>query len=173
MSSTPILSMIVAKSKNNVIGRDGDLPWRLSGDLQHFKRTTLGKPILMGRVTWESLGRALPGRPNFVLTRDRHYKAEGAEVFTKLPDMIGRGFELAGSHGGGEVIIIGGAQLYEACLPHVDRLYITEVEANIQGDAYFPQILPESWRRVSKKQFPQSAKDEYPYSINIYERTGR
>jgi len=121
----PRLSLIVAKSRNNVIGIDGDLPWRLSSDLKFFKETTLGKPVLMGRVTWESLPFPLPGRPNLVLTRNPEFMAPKAEVFTDINAMIGRGYELAGEHNVDEVMLIGGAKLYARLLGFCDRLYIT------------------------------------------------
>ena len=121
MITYPKLSLIVARSRNGVIGVDGDLPWRLPSDLKFFKKTTLGKPVLMGRVTWESLPFPLPGRPNLVLTRNADYVAERAEVFTDLYDMVGRGFELAGQVGATEVMLIGGAKLYTTLLPFCDR----------------------------------------------------
>jgi len=130
-----VLGVIVAKSRNGVIGVDGDLPWRLSSDLKFFKATTLGKPVLMGRVTWESLPFPLPGRPNLVLTRNTDYKAPKAELFHDVHDMIGRGYELAGQMGADEIMLIGGAKLYASLMKYCDRMYITEVDAMIEGDA--------------------------------------
>ena len=173
MSLHPKLSLIVAKSRNNVIGVDGDLPWKLSSDLQFFKKTTLGKPVLMGRVTWESLPFPLPGRPNLVLTRNAAYKAPKAEVFTDLNDMIGRGFELAGLTGADEVMLIGGAQLYARLLPLCDRLYITEVDAVIDGDAHFPVISAFDWTLSEAISVLQGEKDDYPFEIKIYDRKVR
>ncbi|MDG1141625.1 MAG: dihydrofolate reductase, partial [Hellea sp.] len=112
MLSNPKLSLIVAKSLNRVIGLNGNLPWRLSSDLKFFKSTTLGKPVLMGRVTWESLPFPLPGRPNLVLTNNKNYLAEGAEIFNSADEMIARGYELAGQMNVDEVMLIGGAKLY-------------------------------------------------------------
>ncbi len=166
----PKLSIIVAKSRNNVIGRDGDLPWRLSSDLKHFKRVTLGKPCLMGRVTWESLPFALPGRPNLVLTRDEGYAAKQAEIFHDMMDMIGRGFELAGQMNVDEVILMGGAQLYARLLPFCDKLYISDVDAVIDGDAHFPVISAFDWQLIREEMAPKSEKDDYPFTIREYLR---
>ena len=133
MSTNPKLCAIVSMDRNNVIGRDGDLPWRLPSDLKHFKNVTLGKPCLMGRKTWESLPFPLPGRPNLVLTRNKTYAAKGALVFSDLNAMIGEGYELAGASGGDEIMLIGGAQLYKILLPLCDRLYVTRVDAEVDG----------------------------------------
>ena len=174
MSIHPHLSLIVAKSRNGVIGQGGKLPWHLSSDLQFFKRTTLGKPVLMGRVTWDSLmnslGRALPGRPNLVLTRDRGFFAKDAQIHHDLRSMIGKGYELAGASGVNEIMIIGGAQLYAAAMPHVTRMYITEVDTMIEGDAHFPAIAAADWALKSETPHPQTKNDDYPFSVKIFER---
>lgn len=170
MSANPKLSLIVAKSRNGVIGVDGDLPWRLSSDLKFFKRTTLGKPVLMGRVTWESLPFALPGRPNLVLTRDKTYKAPKAEIFHDMHAMIGRGYELAGETGADEVMLIGGAKLYAALMRYCDRMYITEVDAMIEGDAHFPAIRADHWNLVKETPFEQTDGDDHPFTVKLYER---
>jgi len=166
----PKLSIVVAKSRNHVIGRDGDLPWRLSSDLKHFKRVTLGKPCLMGRVTWESLPFPLPGRPNLVLTRDKAYAAKKAEVFHDMHAMIGRGFELAGEMNVDEIILMGGAQLYARLMPFCDKLYISDVDAVIDGDAHFPVISPFDWTMTHEELVPKSRKDDYPFTIREYLR---
>lgn len=168
--SYPKFSLIVAKSRNNVIGIDGDLPWRLSSDLKFFKAATLGKPVLMGRVTWESLPFALPGRPNLVLTRNKDYRAPKAEVHTDAMAMIGRGFELAGQTGADEVMLIGGARLYAQLMRFCERLYVTEVDAMIEGDAHFPAIPANEWREVSQTPYPKGEKDDYPFTVRVYER---
>ena len=170
MSILPKFSLIVAKSRNNVIGADGDLPWRLSSDLKFFKKTTIGKPVLMGRVTWESLPFPLPGRPNLVLTRDRYYTAKGAEVFRDPMDMIGRGYELAGSIGANEIMLIGGANLYTSLLKYCDRMYISHINVELSGDAYFPEFPAKDWHVVHQEQVLQSKSDQYSFEINIYER---
>lgn len=168
--SYPKLSLIVAKSRNNVIGRDGDLPWRLSSDLKFFKQITMGKPVMMGRVTWESLPFPLPGRPNLVLTRNADYHAPKAEVFTDAGEMIGRGFELAGKLVVDEVMLIGGAQLYARLMPFCDRLYVSDVDVIIDGDAHFPAISPYDWRIDSETYIPKGEKDDYAFTIRQYSR---
>ena len=170
MTTHPKLSLIVAKSRNNVIGIDGDLPWRLSSDLKFFKQVTLGKPVLMGRVTWESLPFPLPGRRNIVLTRNKAYQAPKAEVFTDVHAMIGRGYEVAGQTGAQEIMLIGGAKLYTSLIKYCDRMYITEVDAMIQGDAHFPAIRADHWRLTSETLHEQGPKDDYPFSVRIYDR---
>lgn len=170
MSTTPHLSLIVAKSLNGVIGVDGDLPWHLSSDLQYFKRTTLGKPVLMGRVTWEGLPFPLPGRPNLVLTRDRSYKAKGAEVFHDLESMIGCGYELAGATGVDEIMLIGGAKVYLEAQKYVTRMYITQVDVMIEGDAHFPAVQAADWALVSEIPHAKGPKDDYPFTVKVYER---
>src|SRR5690349_5756939 len=128
----PKLSLIVAMTPNRVIGRDGTLPWRLSADLQRFKRITMGHPIIMGRKTFESIGRVLPGRTTIVVSRRKDYSPTGALLAESLPAAI----DLAGTSD--EAFIVGGSEIYRAALPLVQRLYITMVQADIQGDTYFP-----------------------------------
>jgi len=170
MSTNPKLCAIVAMDRNNVIGREGDLPWRLPSDLKHFKRVTLGKPCLMGRKTWESLPFPLPGRPNLVLSRNEEYKAKGAEMFSDINAMVGQGFELAGASGVDEVMLIGGAQLYKTLLPRCDRLYVTRVDADVDGDAAFPEIDPNQWH-LSREDSPEkSPKDEFNFTIAVFDR---
>jgi len=170
MSTYPHFSLIVAKSRNGVIGVGGGLPWHLSSDLQFFKRTTLGRPVLMGRVTWESLPFPLPGRPNLVLSRDAHYKAKGAQVLHDLPDMIGRGYELAGASGADEIMLIGGAKLYADSLKYVNRMYITEVDVMIEGDAHFPAVQMLDWQLVSDTPHTKGPKDDHAFAVKVYER---
>ena len=135
------LSLIVARARNGVIGRDGGLPWRLSDDLALFKQATAGKPIIMGRATWESLPRKpLPGRQNIVLTRDWAYAALGARVYSSLTASIAAARAIAAKDGQDEVFIIGGESVYAKALPMADLLYITEVDAEIEGDARFPDF---------------------------------
>jgi len=166
----PRFSLIVAKSRNGVIGKDGAMPWHLSSDLQFFKRTTLGKPVLMGRVTWEGLPFPLPGRPNLVLSRNENYAAKGAEVHNDLHEMIGRGYELAGAGGGDEIILMGGAKLYALALKYVTRMYITEVDVMCEGDAHFPAIMASDWIQISETPYPNGPKDDYPFTVKVFER---
>ncbi|WP_017930792.1 dihydrofolate reductase [Robiginitomaculum antarcticum] len=170
MSTDPKFSLIVAKSRNGVIGLDGDLPWRLSGDLKMFKRVTLGKPVIMGRKTWESLPFPLPGRPNLVVSRDSDYVAKKAETFSLIHDAIGRGYELAGSSGADEVMLIGGAQLYAKLMKYCDRMYITEVDIMIEGDAHFPAVNEAQWRLSQHTDWMQGEDDDYRYRFLQYER---
>ncbi|MDC0879977.1 dihydrofolate reductase [Hellea sp.] len=170
MSSNPKLSLIVAKSLNGVIGLNGKLPWRLSSDLKFFKSTTLGKPVLMGRITWESLPFPLPGRPNLVLTNNKNYLAKGAEIFNSADKMMKRGYELARQMNVDEVMLIGGAKLYASHIKYCDRLYITEVDATIEGDVYFPKIDTNSWKLLSENKFPKNIKDDYPFKVKVFER---
>lgn len=143
------LSMIVAMSKNRVIGRDNQLPWHLPADLKHFKAVTMGKPIVMGRKTFESIGRPLPGRPNIVLTRDRAWTAKDVSVFSSMEDAL----QNLGDHA--EVMIIGGAQIYSALLSRADRLYLTEIDTLVDGgDAFFPDLDDAEWTEVSRETHP-------------------
>lgn len=162
--------MIVARSRNGVIGVNGDLPWRLSSDLKHFKSVTLGKPCLMGRVTWESLPFPLPGRPNLVLSRNVAYKAKGGEVHTDLMEMVGRGFELAGATGVDEIMVIGGAQIYARLLPFARRIYVSEVDAMIDGDAHFPALMATDWTIMAERLHEKGLKDDYDFKTLTYER---
>ena len=170
MSTNPKLCAIVAIDRNNVIGREGDLPWRLPSDLKHFKRVTLGKPCLMGRKTWESLPFPLPGRPNLVLTRNANYTAKGAQVFSDMHAMIGQGYELAGAAGVDELMLIGGAQLYETLLPRCDRLYVTRVDAEVDGDAVFPEIDLTEWHLTGEDAPQKGPKDEFSFQVAVFDR---
>ena len=173
--SIPILSLVVARGRNGVIGRDGDLPWRLRSDLQRFKAITIGKPCLMGRKTWESLPlRPLPGRLNLVLTRDQAYEAEGqargALVCGTLDEAIEIARETAEEDGVDEICVIGGTALFEAALPRARRLYITEVDAAPEGDAFFPAFDAEAWTEVSSETHPAGEKDDHAFTFRVLER---
>lgn len=157
------LILIVAYASNRVIGRDNALPWRLRGDLAHFKRTTLGHPIVMGRKTWESLGRPLPGRQNIVITRDPAYAAGGATVVHTLEEALAAAGDAA------QVFVIGGAQIYAAALDRADTLIATEVHADVPGDAWFPPLPPGQWRESSRE--PQPPEDGLGYDLVTYDRT--
>ncbi len=169
-SQFPILSLVVARAQNGVIGRNGDLPWRLPSDLKFFKATTMGKPVLMGRKTWESLPFPLPGRPNLVLTRDKNYQAETAEIFHNLKDMVGRGYELAGAMGVDEVMVIGGAQLYQTLMPYIGRQYITQVLADVEGDAMFAAPDETDWVLKDRKTGLKTEKDAFDFAVELWER---
>ena len=156
------LSLIVAYADNRVIGRDNALPWKLPGDLAHFKRSTLGHPIVMGRHTWESLGRPLPGRTNVVITRNPGYAAPGAVVVPTLDAA------LTACPPGPEVFVIGGAQIYALALPRADRILATEVHAHVDGDAWFPDLPAGQWRETER--LAQPAENGFTYDFVTYER---
>jgi dihydrofolate reductase len=159
-----ILTLVVAMSENRVIGRDGDLPWKLPGDLKHFKAITLGKPVIMGRKTWDSLYvKPLPGRRNIVVTRSDGLVAEGAETAESLAAAL----DLVG--GETEVMVIGGATLFEAALPKARRLHLTEVHAEIDGDTYFPDFDRTAWRVVGREDHPSDGPSP-AYSFLLLER---
>ena len=173
--SAPIVALVVARGRNGVIGRDGDLPWRLRSDLQRFKAVTVGKPCLMGRKTWESLPlRPLPGRLNIVLTRDQSYEADGmargALVCAGLDEAIEIARETAQDDGVDEICVIGGTAVFEAALPRARRLYITEVEASPEGDAVFPAFDPAAWIEVSSERHAAGDKDDHAFTFRILER---
>jgi dihydrofolate reductase len=162
-----MISIIVAASENGVIGAGGALPWRLSDDLRHFKAVTMGKPIVMGRKTWESIGRPLPGRRNIVVTRQTGFEAPGCDVVTSTEQAIA----VAGN--AEEVMIIGGSQVYALFLPVADRVYLTRVHAEVEGDAFFPALDGGTWRLVSDARHTADERNEFDYSFRLYERTGR
>ncbi len=153
-----------------MIGIDGGLPWHISSDLQFFKKTTLNKPVLMGRVTWEGLPFPLPGRPNLVLSRNENYMSPPAEIFNSIRELVGRGFEIAGETDVKEVMVTGGAGLYETLMPYCDRLYVTDVHVDLKGDAYFPEISPDAWKLSEEKFVVAGPKDDFDYTIRIYDR---
>ena len=159
-----ILTLVVAISKNRVIGRDGDLPWRLPNDLKHFKQVTMGKSIIMGRKTWESLYvKPLPGRSNIVVTRNASYLAEGAEMSDSLESA------LTLAEGEDEAMIIGGAELFAAAIDTSERLHLTEVHAEIEGDTFFPDFDRSLWREISRE--AHDAEGDAPaYSFLLLER---
>src|SRR5690554_556640 len=160
-------TLVVAMAENGVIGRDGSLPWRLSTDMRRFKETTMGKPVVMGRKTWESFPkRPLPGRHNIVITRDRDYRAEGATVVGSLDEALAA----ARQEGAAEVCIIGGGEIYAQALASADRLDVTHVLAAIEGDTRFPPIAPEIWHVVSSEDYPAGEKDTYATRHVVYER---
>lgn len=142
------LALIVAMARNRVIGKDNTLPWHLPEDLQHFKRTTLGAPIIMGRRTWDSIGRPLPGRRNIVVSRQPDWQAAGAEHARSLPDALA--LCAAADNPAPRVFVIGGAQLYAQALALADELFITEIDADIDGDAYFPALDASQWQALSR-----------------------
>ena len=143
----PDLAIIVAQSTNRVIGCNNQLPWRLPEDLKYFKRVTMGKPVIMGRKTFESIGRPLPGRTNIVVTRQVDWQAVGVIAANSLDEAI----RLANDESPEEVMIIGGAQIYAEALPKVDKIYLTQVHKVFDGDAWFPELPKQKWHQVSRE----------------------
>ena len=162
--------LVVAVARNGVIGRDGDLPWRLPSDLKRFKQLTLGRPVLMGRKTWESIGRPLPGRPNIVVTRDAAFSAPGAEVVSSLDEGLAAARREAKALGVGEVCIIGGGQIYAQVFDRADILHVTHVEADVEGDARFPAIDPAVFEKVAEEPIPQGEKDSHAMHFVTWRR---
>ncbi len=160
------VSIIAAMAENGVIGRGGQLPWRLSADLKRFKRLTMGHTVIMGRKTWESIGRPLPGRRMIVVTRQAGYRAEGIEVVGSFDEALA----MAQSAGAEEVFVIGGAEIYRLALPRADRLYMTLVLAEVEGDAKFPLIDWDMWARADSESHESDAENEYPSLFYTFER---
>lgn len=159
-----MISLIVAASTNNVIGVKGDLPWRLSADLRRFKTITMGKPIVMGRKTYESIGRPLPGRQNIVITRQAGFIAEGCDVVISPEAAI----EAAGD--AGEIMIIGGSHIYEIFLPQADRIYLTRVHADVEGDAFLPEIKEDDWAIMAEESHGADDSNDFDVDFVVMER---
>lgn len=166
----PKLTIVVAVAKNGVIGAGGDLPWRIPSDLKRFKAATLGKPVIMGRKTWESLPRTpLPSRPNIIVSTSLT-AAPGAQVVTSVEAALDAGAAAAAECGTGEICLIGGARLYADMLPLVDRIHLTEVDLEPAGDAYFPSLDPEVWREVSAETVEAGEGDDAGFTVRLLER---
>ena len=163
-------ALIVAMSRNRVIGRNNKLPWYLPGDLKYFKQATMGKPIIMGRRTWESIGKALPGRLNIVVSSKELELPPGVAKVETLDEAFKKAEAQAMLDGVDEVMVIGGGQVYEAVLPDIDRIYITQVHAEIEGDAFFPEIDLEQWQEIGREDFSASDNNPYDYSFVVYQR---
>ena len=159
------LALIAAVARNGIIGRGGQLPWRISADLQFFKATTMGKPMIMGRRTFESIGKALPGRTSIVVTRNSEFAADDVEVAGDL----GQALAIAAATGAEEVMVIGGGEIYAAALPRADRLYLTEVHIDAEGDVSFPVLDRTHWREVSRDDHPADG-DTPAFSFVTLER---
>lgn len=168
---TPKIVLVVAAARNGVIGYKGDLPWRLKTDLTLFKQNTLGKPVIMGRKTWESLPfKPLPERLNIVVTRRDGYTAEGAMVVGDLGEAFDHARMRADEDGVDEVCVIGGAQIYAETRKLADKVYLTEVDAEPEGDAYLAPFDEAKWQEVSRRVYPKSENDEYPFTLRVLER---
>jgi len=166
------ISMIVAMSENRVIGADGDLPWHLPADLKYFKATTLGKPIIMGRKTFDSIGRPLPGRKNIVITRNGDWCHDGVEVAATIEAAIAAASavgETDAADQAGEIMVTGGAQVYTQAMELVDRMYITEVATVVKGDTYFPDFNADDWAEISRESHA-GTESQPAYAFVVYER---
>ena len=165
-----LLSVIVAVAENGVLGVDNTLPWRLPEDLKYFKKVTMGKPIVMGRKTYESIGRALPGRPNIVISRNPGFSAPGINVVGSIDSALELAKEMAQGDGQNELMVIGGAAIYALAIPMADRLYLTEVHAEYSGDAFLPAVDLEPWLEISREHHPSQNADLPAFSFLVYER---
>ena len=164
------IALVVAVADNGVIGRQGGLAWRLSSDLKFFRKVTMNKPLIMGRKTFESIGKPLDGRDNIVITRNSAFEAPGILVAANLEDALELAREKARMRGADEISIIGGAQIYALALPRADRIYLTRIHASPDGDIFFPQIDKAQWREVSRERHAAGPKDSADYSFIMLER---
>jgi dihydrofolate reductase len=164
------LAIIVAADENGVIGREGGLPWHQSTDLKTFRRLTMDKPIIMGRRTFQSIGRALDGRDNIVVTRDPGFEAPGVSVCDSVADALTLARVLATTRGADEIMIIGGAAIYDATLALADRVYLTRIHARVDGDRVFPELAPSDWQEVSCEPLDKGPRDDFASTLMVYER---
>ncbi len=159
------ISFVVAVSRNGTIGRNGGLPWHISTDLKRFKAITMGKPLIMGRKTWESLPKKpLPGRPNIVITRQKNYRAEGARVVPDIPSALAAAGQVE------EVCVIGGGEIFDMFLPQTDRIYLTEVDLEVEGDTFFPTLDPAQWTETAREIHPQGVNDSAGFVLRVLDR---
>ena len=163
-SSSPLIALIVGAAENNVIGYKGDMPWKVSADLKKFKEITTGKPIIMGRKTFESIGRPLPNRRNIVITRNAAWSAQGTETAQSLPSAIALAEDEA------EIMVIGGGELYAQALPMAGCIYLTRIHASPEGDTWFPALAEDIWNKTHAEILPRGPKDTADATFNIYER---
>jgi dihydrofolate reductase len=161
-----ILSIIVAASANNVIGKDNKLPWHLPEDLKYFKNTTWAMPVVMGRKTYESIGKPLPGRTNIVITRNKDLKIEGVEAVQSLNEAIA----IAAKEEVKEIFIIGGAEIFNSSFPQVSRIYLTRIHSEPEGDVFFPGFNKENWAQVKNKDCEPDEKNPFAYSFQVWEK---
>lgn len=166
----PEIVLVAAVAKNRVIGRDNRLIWRLKSDMKHFRALTMGKPMIMGRKTFESIGKPLPGRRTIILTRDTGFMVEGAEIAQSLDQARLSAAKAAEEMGTREIMVVGGAEIYAAFLPEAARLEITEVMLEPEGDAFFPAISPTEWKETRREMHVRSADDEADFAFVRFER---
>lgn len=167
---TVLISLIAAVARNNVIGADQSMPWRIPSDFAWFKQTTMGKPMVMGRKQFETFPKPLPGRPHIVVTRQHDYRPEGVLVRHSLQEALAAARRLAEASDQNEIMVIGGGDIYAQALPLADRLYISHVDLAPDGDVHFPPIEADEWRVVDEPDMPRSERDPATYAIRVYER---
>jgi dihydrofolate reductase len=165
------IAFVVARSENGVIGRDGKLPWHISADLQHFKRLTLGKPVVMGRKTYDSIGKPLPRRTNIVVTRDPDWQRPGVQVVHDIPTALALAYEEAHRTGVDEISVIGGGELFQALMPEAHVIYLTEIHGTFEGDAVFDLDLALGWRETSRERRAAESPGGPDFSFVTLERT--
>lgn len=161
-----LISLVVAAASNNAIGKDGKLPWHLPNDMKFFKNVTWGMPVLMGRKTFEALGKVLPGRKNIVLTKQPGWEAEGAVAVKTIKDAL----FVAKQADAQELMVIGGGEIYRSIIEKANRIYLTRVEAEPEADTFFPVLNPKEWHLMSRKDYKADEKNEYDYSFQVWER---
>ena len=166
----PVIALVVAMGENGALGKDGDLPWRLHGDMRHFRAVTLGKPVIMGRRTFASLGRVLDQRFNIILSREPGYRVPGAAVAQSLLEALELARGAAAAAGMDEIMVIGGEDVFREVLPAARRLYLTEVHAGPAADTWFPAFDRSQWREVSRERHEPGPKDDHPFSFVLLER---
>lgn len=164
------LTIVVATAENRAIGLNGKMPWHIPEDLKYFKAVTSGHPIIMGRKTFQSIGRPLPGRTNIVITRDQDYQAEGITVTHSLEQAIETAKTVAQSDGLSEIMVIGGAEIYALALPYTTRIHRTEIHAETEGDAFFPELVASDWQEISRKSGNSATPDGTTYCFVVFER---
>ncbi len=161
-----ILSLLVAADENNVIGKDNKLPWHLPNDLKYFKNLTWGMPILMGRKTFESIGKALPGRKSIVITRNKNWQKENVDVVHS----IGEAIEKAKEYDVKEIFVIGGAEIFQTSFDKAHRIYLTRIHHEFDGDVFFPEVPQSKWKLISERHCPADEKNDYPHTYQVWER---
>jgi len=164
------LSLILAMAENRAIGLDGGMPWHISADLKYFKKLTMGAPVIMGRKTYQSIGKGLPGRTNIVITRDQAFETADVEVVHDFESALRKARAIALIEGGDEVFVIGGAEIYALALPHAERIYLTQIHAEFPGDAFFPEIDEGGWSEVSRQHHDPEKPDGPAFSFIVLER---
>lgn len=168
----PIVALVVAVAENGMIGRAGGLPWRIPTEMRHFRDVTLDKPVIMGRKTFASLQKPLAKRDNIVLTHNREFAPQGAIAVESVEQALKVARDCAMARAAKEIMVIGGAAIYAALLQRAERIYFTRVHANPDGDTRFPELDASAWREVSSKHHPRGEKDEFDYTISVFDRAG-